>query len=301
MPNDDQSAAPPWTILKTLQWTAGYFRKHRIENPRSEAEILLAHTLDCQRIDLYLHHDKPLQTQELSRFKNLIRRRTLREPVAYIIGTKEFWSLVFEVTPDVLIPRPETEGLIEAALTHCPENTAVRVLELGTGSGIISVVLAHERSLWKFWATDLSSNAIEIARKNAHRHAVDDRIAFVVGHWFDAIADTARFDLIVSNPPYVVSDEISSLEPDVYQYEPTLALDGGTDGLTDIALIIQSAGRYLKPGGNLFLEIGYDQGTVVNELGQACRDYDQVVIEKDYSGHDRLVRMRKTTREDIRP
>ena len=123
----------------------------------------------------------------------------------------------------------------------------------------------------------------------------------LAGKKFDAIADTARFDLIVSNPPYVVSDEISSLEPDVYQYEPTLALDGGTDGLTDIALIIQSASRYLKPGGNLFLEIGYDQGTVVNELGQACRDYDQVVIEKDYSGHDRLVRMRKTTREDVRP
>ncbi len=294
MPIDDQTAAPPWTILKTLQWTADFFGKHRIANPRSDAEILLAHTLACERIDLYLHHDQPLQEQELGRFKALIRRRVKREPVAYIIGAKEFWSLAFTVTPDVLIPRPETEELVEAALRYCAQNKEVRVLELGTGSGIISVALASDRAGWRFWATDISHKAIKIARVNARRHLDKDRIAFVVGHWFDAIAHGACFDLVISNPPYIVRSEIATLEPDVYRYEPALALDGGPDGLASEALIIKTASGYLRPGGNLLLEIGYDQGAAVEAIGKTCGDYDQIVIEKDHSGHDRVAIMRKT-------
>jgi release factor glutamine methyltransferase len=295
MPRNDQAAAPPWTILRAIQWTADYFRKHRIENPRSDAEILLAHTLDYQRIDLYLRHDQPLCAKELARFKALIRRRALREPVAYILGEKEFWSLAFVVTPDVLIPRPETERLVEAALSLYPDEPGIRVLELGTGSGIISVALAHERPGWRFLATDISPKAIEIARVNACRHLDKDRIAFVVGNWFDAIDDTVAFDLIMSNPPYIVSDLITAIEPDIYGYEPITALDGGADGLDDLSLIINSACRHLKPGGSLIVEIGYDQGVSVAALGKACGEYDQIVTEKDYSGHDRLVRLRKTT------
>ncbi|MGD8833869.1 MAG: peptide chain release factor N(5)-glutamine methyltransferase [Desulfobacteraceae bacterium] len=293
MPTDNQTLAPPWTILKTLQWTADFFGKHRIANPRSDAEILLAHALACERIDLYLHHDQPLQEQELGRFKALIRRRAQTEPVAYIIGAKEFWSLDFTVTPDVLIPRPETEVLVEAALRSCAVEKELHVLELGTGSGIISVALARECAGWRFLATDISHKAIEIARGNALRHLDEDRIEFVVGHWFDPISIKSCFDLVISNPPYVVRDDIATLEPDVYRYEPTLALDGGPDGLVSEALIINTASSYLRPGGNLLLEIGYDQGPAVEAIGQACGDFDQIVIEKDYSGHDRTVRMRK--------
>jgi release factor glutamine methyltransferase len=295
MPSNDQTAAPPWTILRTLRWTDDYFRKHRIENPRSDAEILLSRTLGCERIDLYIRHDQPLHTEELTRFKALIRRRVLREPVAYILGEKEFWSLTFRVTRDVLIPRPETEGLVEAALKLYPDQGDLRVLELGTGSGIISVALAHERTGWRFLATDISPKAIEIARMNARRHLDKDPIAFMVGNWFDAIDDAVSFDLILSNPPYIISDVIPTLEPDIYGYEPVAALDGGADGLAGIALIIHTGCRYLKPGGSLIVEIGYDQGASVAALGQASGGYDQVAVEKDHSGHDRLVRLRKTT------
>lgn len=295
MHGNDQATAPPWTILRTLQWTADYFGRHGIENPRSDAEILLSHTLDCQRIDLYLRHDQPLHAEELNRFKALIRRRTLREPVAYILGEKEFWSLTFKVTPEVLIPRPETESLVEAALGLYSHGRDIHVLELGTGSGIITVALAHERAGWRFLATDISPTAIDIARMNARRHVDEDRIAFMVGNWFDAIDPNASFDLILSNPPYIVSDVIATLEPDIHRYEPAVALDGGADGLAGIALIINTACRHLKPGGNLIVEMGYDQGALVTALGKASGGYDQIAIEKDYSGHDRLVRLRRST------
>lgn len=294
MSNDDRSATTVWTILKLLQWTTDFLKKHGIDNPRPDAEILLAHALKCERIDLYLRHDQPLHTEELSRFKPLIQRRAKREPVAYIKGMKEFWSLEFKVTPDVLIPRPETEGLVELALQHGSENDPCRVLELGTGSGIISVTLAHERPHWKFWASDISANAINVARVNAREQLKADRIAFMVGRWFDAIgAIGGFFDLIVSNPPYISRDELAGLEPDVSQYEPNQALDGGPDGLDSISVIIETAFPYMKPGGWLILEIGHDQGASAQSLGQACGAYDRMMIEKDLSGHDRLALFQK--------
>lgn len=294
MPNEDRSGSPVWTILNTLQWTTDFFSTHGIENPRSDAEVLLAHALACERIDLYLNHDQPLQAEELSRFKKLIQRRCRREPVAYIRGIKEFWSLEFIVTPDVLIPRPETEGLVEAALRHCCERDSIDVLELGTGSGIISVSLAHERPRWRFWALDISEKAITIARLNARKHASADRIAFMVGHWFEAIGGHKKsFDLIVSNPPYIARDVLPTLEPDVHDYEPSQSLNGGPEGLDCIAHIINTASGYMKPGGRLLIEIGYDQGEAAQELGRACGAYDHINVDKDFSGHDRLVRLRK--------
>lgn len=294
MSNDDRSAAPAWTILKLVQWTTDFLKKHGIDNPRPDAEILLAHALKCERIDLYLRHDQPLHTEELSQFKPLIQRRALREPVAYIKGMKEFWSLEFKVTTDVLIPRPETEGLVELALQYGSENDSCRVLELGTGSGIISVTMAHERPHWKFWASDISANAIDVARVNARKQLQADRIAFMVGRWFEAIGAIGDFfDLIVSNPPYISRDDLVRLEPDISRYEPTQALDGGLDGLDSISIIIKTAFRYMKPGGWLILEIGYDQGRPVQNLGEACGAYDRITIEKDLSGHDRLAMFRK--------
>jgi release factor glutamine methyltransferase len=294
MSNDDRSVAPVWTILKLLKWTTDFLNKHGIDNPRPDAEILLAHALKCERIDLYLRHDQPLHAQELSQFKPLIQRRAQHEPAAYITGIKEFWSLEFEVTPDVLIPRPETEGLVELALRYGSGNDSCHVLELGTGSGIISVTLAHERPQWRFWASDISAKAIDVARRNAHKQLHTDRISFMVGRWFDAIdGKRTHFDLIVSNPPYIARHDMSQLEPDISRFEPAHALDGGLDGLDSISMIIKTGCDYMKPGGWLILEIGFDQGDSVQMLGQDCGVYDRIMIEKDLSGHDRMALFRK--------
>lgn len=296
MSNDHPSVEPPWTILRTLQWTAGFFADRGIESSRTDAEILLADTLGCQRIDLYMHHDQPLQAGELSRFKALIQRRAQREPVAYILGSKEFWSLEFKVTPDVLIPRPETEGVVKTALQLYSGEDPIRILELGVGSGIITIALAHERSAWRFWATDVSQAAIEIARSNARSHHVDDRIQWMVGSWFEGVEKDAedKFDLILSNPPYIAEAKLDTLEPEVGQFEPRLALDGGPDGLESIAHILDAAPEYLRPGGWMIFEIGYDQGNAVQDLAGDSGAYDQIIVDQDFSGLDRIVRFRKS-------
>ena len=296
MSNDDPSVEPPWTILRTLQWTAGYFAERGIDSARTDAEILLADTLNCQRIDLYMHHDQPLQTEELSRFKQLIQRRAHREPVAYILGAKEFWSLDFYVTPDVLIPRPETEGIVETALQLFQKDNPIRVMELGVGSGIITISLAHERSAWQFWASDVSVSAIDVARSNARSHGHEDRIEWMVGSWFDGLAGRAdvRFDLVVSNPPYIAEADLATLEPEVGQYEPRLALDGGPDGLGCIVHILETAPSHLKPGGWLILEIGCDQGAEVQDLAQKSGAFAEIAVDKDHSGLDRIARFRKS-------
>lgn len=300
MPNDDASWGPPWTVLKTLQWTTAYFKRYNIEHSRAGAEILLSHTLQCRRIDLYLRHDQPLHTIELSRLRQAIKRRLKREPVAYIVGEKEFWSLPFKVTPSVLIPRPETECLVERALGLLPEVGAEHssdVLELGTGSGIISVALAHERPHCRYWATDLSFQAVALARENARRNLPGEAIHFWVGNWFDGLEDSAqRFDMVVSNPPYIRSAELDGLAPEISDFEPRLALDGGPDGLTSIAILIHNAPRFLRPGGMLLLELGFEQSEGVQAIGQSCDTYDRIEFFKDYSGHARVALLRKKER-----
>lgn len=292
MPNDDASWGPPWTVLKTLQWTTAYFKQYRIEQARAAAEILLSHTLQCQRIDLYLRHDQPLQARELSQLRQGIKRRLNREPVAYIIGEKEFWSLPFKVSPTVLIPRPETECLVEIALDLLPASGTGRganILELGTGSGIISVALAHERPQCHFWATDLTFRVVALARENARRHLRGAAIHFWVGSWFDSLDGSAQpFDLVVSNPPYVRSSEIDGLEPEVRVFEPRLALDGGPDGLASIAHLVRLAPRYLRPGGTMLLEIGFDQADEVRAIGRDCNAFERIEFYKDYAGHVRV-------------
>jgi release factor glutamine methyltransferase len=289
MSNDDQTPTPPWTILKTLQWTADYFKRHGIENSRPTAEVLLTHCLQCERIDLYLRYDQPLQADELARFKKLIQRRGQREPDAYITGQKEFWSLSFRVTPAVLIPRPETECLVEAALDRYPVNDTIEVLELGTGSGAISIALARERTKWHIRASDISADALDVARQNARRLLEADRIEFFRGSWFEPFTgQTGDFDLIISNPPYVRAGVLAGLEPEVRLFEPAGALDGGEDGLACLRHIIQAAPEYLRPSGWLMLEMGYDQGEAVRALGRRCGAYQLVEVAKDYSGLDRI-------------
>jgi release factor glutamine methyltransferase len=289
-----------WTILNLLKWATGYFTSHGIDSPRATAEILLATLLNLKRIDLYLRYDQPLLKNELSEFKSLIKRRVNREPVAYIIGKKDFWSLDLEVNPNVLIPRPDTETLVEAALSclgpvGSPANSVGQVLELGTGSGAIVLAMASERPAYRYVATDISLKALDIARTNARRHQLASAVSFVAGNWLDPFSpNKAIFDMILSNPPYIPSGDIAGLQPEVNRFEPMLALDGQSDGLHAIRQIIFSAHPLLKPQGVLLLEMGFNQKEAVIQMIQQCGRYHPFQIIKDYAGHDRVVIVHKT-------
>ncbi len=300
MQNPPGPSEVEWNILSLLKWATGYFTSHGIDSPRASAEILLATLLNLKRIDLYLRYDQPLLKSELSGFKSLIKRRVNREPVAYIIGKKEFWSLDLEVNPDVLIPRPDTETLVEAALNcltpvDSPRDSAGQVLELGTGSGAIVLALASERPAYRYIATDISLKAIGVARTNAMRHQLSSVVSFVAGNWLDPFSPNMPvFDMILSNPPYIPSEDIAGLQPEINQFEPLLALDGRSDGLHAIRQIIFSAHTLLKPQGVLLLEIGFNQKKAVIQLIQHCGHYHPFEIIKDYAGHDRVVVMYKS-------
>jgi release factor glutamine methyltransferase len=286
---------PDWTILKLLQWTTSYFKSHAIDSPRADAEILLASALNVKRIDLYVRYDQPLNRDELDRFKALIKRRADREPVAYILGTKEFWSLDFAVTPAVLIPRPDTECLVETALgwlAGAAPDRILRVLELGTGSGAVVVAVAKNQERHCYFASDVSEAAVRLARCNAERHGLRRRIGFFCGRWLQPTAP-ARFDLIVSNPPYVPTGEMVRLQPEILRYEPAGALDGDADGLSCLREIIAAAADHLTPGGRLLLEIGYDQKEAVLALAGQVGRYTDVTVTKDYGARDRVVAMQR--------
>jgi release factor glutamine methyltransferase len=298
MPIASMRKRSPWTPLELVRWTAGYFKDNRIESARSEAEILLAHALGTRRIDLYLNHDQPLCDDELARFKSTIQRRVAGEPVAYITGTREFWSLELAVNPSVLIPRPETECLVEAVLPFLDahDRPPKRVLEMGTGSGAIVIALAHEHPEHRYTAMDRSVTALQTARQNARTHRLADRVSWFCGDWDTALAPGREaFDLIVSNPPYIRSGDITGLQTEVREYEPALALDGSGDGLACIRQIVESAHRHLRPGGLIALEMGYDQkrdvASIVGETGR----YESLRIVRDYSGHDRVAVMTKNS------
>jgi release factor glutamine methyltransferase len=287
-PNDTGS----WTVLKTLNWTTDYFQRKAIESPRIDAEILLAHTLGCDRINLYVRHDQPLNGDELAGYKRLITRRAAFEPVAYITGVKEFWSLPFQVTPDVLIPRPDTERLVEAAIDHLAASgsaQSARILELGVGSGAITIAVAHEFRQGRYWATDRSPRAVSVARGNARRNGVEASIHFMVGDWFMPLSpEHGKFDLIMVNPPYIPSADIEKLSNDIKEFEPFSALDGGQDGLDDIKKIIEQSYRYLRPGGVVMVEIGHDQKAAVQLHARQHGVYSSIEFLKDYGGHHRV-------------
>jgi release factor glutamine methyltransferase len=253
--------------------------------------------LEANRIDLYVHYDQPLSEDELSQFKTLIKRRTDGEPVAYILGTKEFWSLEFRVTSDVLIPRPETECMVAEVLSLLPEKkgtSSKHILELGTGSGAVILSVASERPDHVYFATDRSVKAITVAMQNAKRHELGKTVHFFSAQWFEPLKENNQlFDMILSNPPYVPAGSIPELQPEIYKYEPVLALDGGKNGLDAIKHIVEVGYRYLRSGGNIILEIGADQKEPVYRMIKQCGQYDEITFTKDYSGHDRVVRMKK--------
>lgn len=293
---------PEWTIVKLIQWATSYFKTHDIDSPRSTAEMLLAHVLHTERIDLYLHYDQPLTDDELQRFKALLKRRIKREPVAYIVGAKGFWSTDVLVSSDVLIPRPETECLVEhaiAALSDDSSSRTKRILELGTGSGAVVVALASHYPAHVYFASEISFEAIRIAYLNARRQHLEDKIHFFSGNWFAPLRlKKYFFDLILSNPPYIKTEAVGNLQPEIVSFEPVIALDGGSDGLDSIKQIIQGAHQYLKPEGTLMLEIAHDQKEDVHRIMIQCGHYGNFVCRKDYSGYDRVVEMRKKMLRD---
>ena len=295
MQNQTKRRLPEWTIIKLVQWATTYFSNHDIDSPRATAEILLAHVLNSRRIDLYLRYDQPLIPDELERFKALIKRRLKREPVAYILESKEFWSMNLQVTRDVLIPRPETECLVEKVLEllASDSNPASKlILELGTGCGAVILALASENPRHSYWATDISVNAIRIARQND----LNGKVHFIIGDWFAPLrSKPGLFDLIVSNPPYIKSEDLTRLQPEIHAYEPLLALDGAADGLHCLRHIIESAYLFLKPRGGIILEIGHDQKEPLKQMIAECGQYGEVNFYQDYSGYDRILQMKKKT------
>jgi len=296
MQNQSQSKFPEWTISKLLRWTASYFQSHDIDSPRSTSEILLAHTLGgLKRIDLYLRYDQPLNSDELSIFKTYIKRRIDREPVAYIVGAREFWSMDLAVTKDVLIPRPETECLVESALSILESSSgSKRILELGTGSGAIILALASERPENIYFASDRSVEAVKLALMNAKFHNLDGKVIFFTGNWFEPLKNTGQlFDMIISNPPYIRTSDIPDLQPEIYKHEPFTALDGGKDGLDSIKKIILQAHAFLVQKGILLLEIGHDQKDQIKKIIDDCGNYEEVVFKKDYSSYYRTACIRK--------
>jgi len=286
-----------WTINKIIRWVTSYLKSHNIDSPRATGEILLAHALNLKRIDLYLNYDQPLNDDELQRFKALIKRRIRREPVAYILGAKEFWSLDLRIDRNVLIPRPETECLVEQALILLSDDAAaapLRILDLGTGSGAIVMGLASQQPQHVYFASDRFWSAVAVARGNARRLEFDERIHFWVGDWLSGLKnDKTGFDMIISNPPYIPSNDIDGLQPEICKFEPRAALDGAADGLACFRTIIGAAPGHLKPRGVLIMEIGHDQQEDVRRIAGDSNRFEAFECAKDYSGHDRVVWMRK--------
>uniref|UniRef100_A0A832EEP5 Release factor glutamine methyltransferase n=1 Tax=Desulfacinum infernum TaxID=35837 RepID=A0A832EEP5_9BACT len=283
-----------WTILKVLQWTTDYFRRKGLEQPRSDAEVLLAHALGLRRVDLYLRYDQPLRPEELARYRALIQRRAAREPTQYITGRQEFWSLEFQVNPAVLIPRPETERLVELALEAFP-NEPIRVLDVGTGSGAIAVALATERPHWLITACDISWDALLTARQNAMRHGVQDRIALVLSDLTSAFRpNPPPFHLICANPPYVGDAEWKTLAQEVARHEPLRALrGGGPDGTAIPIRLLHEAFPLLRPGGMLLMEFGKGQERPLAHAARQLPEADSVDVVRDYSHVPRILRVRK--------
>lgn len=282
-----------WRVVDLLDWTVGYFQQHGIPNPRLDAEVLLGHLLEKSRLQLYLHFEMPVFQEHLTPFRELIKKRIAHTPVSYLTNRKEFMSLDFYVDERVLIPRPETEQLVETILTTAVGNSQ-RLLELGTGSGVIATSLAVQQPEWEIVATDISDPALVVARKNAETHASAAQIRFLSGDLFepvDAICANgdAQFDWIVSNPPYIKNTERATLSPDVRDHEPEIALFAGDDGLDVIRRLIAEAPKYLAPSGKLILEIGATQANTVRTLLDAESAYSTYELFKDYAWKERIV------------
>lgn len=283
----------PWTIGRLLTWTQGFLRDKGSESPRLDAEVLLAHVLQTDRVKLYTQWDAEVGSTDRASYRDLIRKRAEGAPVAYLVGRKEFFSLPLTVTPAVLIPRPDTEYLVVETLDALKGKTTPRVVDVGTGSGAIALAICHQQIDAQLFAIDLSPAALAIAQGNANRLSLADRVTFVEGDLLDPVADDEPFDAIVSNPPYIATNVIPTLEPGVRDFEPHQALDGGPDGLQIVIRLIEQAVPLLKPGGHLLLEIGSDQEAPVRALLESRAELEVAPTVRDGAGHPRVLRAQR--------
>ena len=284
----------PWTVGRLLTWTTDYLKRHRSESPRLDAEVMLAHVLNRQRVQLYTHFEEEVDQSSRSAFRELVRRRSEGTPVAYLVGRKEFYSLTFAVSPAVLIPRPESEFVVVEYLEQTRHLASPRAVDVGTGSGCLAIASAHRQPTARFVAIDVSEAALAVARRNAAQLGVLDRIDFRLGDQLEPLAGEGPFDAIISNPPYIPSESIKHLEPGVRDHEPRVALDGGPGGLDMVARLIEDAIGLLKPGGHLIIEIGSDQEQPVRSLIDAQTRLRLAPTVFDHAQHPRVIRATRT-------
>jgi release factor glutamine methyltransferase len=283
-----------WTVGGLLQWTERFLTERGADYPRLDAQVLLAHVLGCQRAELYGTYFAEAATEEVrQRYRDLIRRRVEGCPVAYLVGRKEFFLLELEVTPAVLIPRPDSETLVTACLDVAKKLAAPRVLDVGTGSGNLALALAKQHPTAEVTATDVSPEALAVARRNAEKHGLGGRVRFLEGDLFGPVPAGERFDFVVSNPPYIPRGEILRLPAGVRDYEPHTALDGGPDGFAVFDRLIAQAPEYLTVGGYLLVEIGAPQERPARERLGACGRFALEATIKDMSSHPRVLRARR--------
>ncbi len=289
-----------WTIQKLLNWVNGYLSDKGVDAPRLSAELLLCQVLGCGRIELYTNFDRPVAQDKLATLRELVKRAGTHEPIGYLAGRTEFYSLSIKVTPDCLIPRPETELLVERAIeflrSRRPVPAVLDVLDLCTGSGCIAVAVAKNYPNAKVIATDICDAALAVAAVNVDAHGLGERVHLFCGDLFDPIIEglgASRFDLVVCNPPYVSTAEMRTLDKNVRDYEPVRALHAGADGLDVYRRIAEAVGEFLKDGAALILEIGRTQGAAVCDLLRKTAQFAEIKIEKDHQNNDRIVTARK--------
>ncbi len=283
----------PWTMKRLLEWTTQYLARQGSEFPRLDTEVLLAHVLGCKRIEVYMRSEEEADDGVRQRFRDLVRRRVEGCPVAYLVGRKEFFSLEFEVNPAVLIPRPDSECVVEECLRLAKGLTGPAVLDLGTGSGNLAVSIAKYQPTAQVTAVDISIEALAVASRNAAKHGVAERVAFLHGDLFAPLPADAQFDFIVSNPPYIRHDEIAGLEPGVRDHEPHVALDGGADGFAVFDRIVSETPKYLKAGGYLLIEIHALNEQAARERIEARAEYELGPTLRDGAWNPRVVRARR--------
>jgi release factor glutamine methyltransferase len=283
------SNADGWTVQRILEWTAGYLKQKGIESPRLESELLLAHARKCPRIRLYTDFTALLTDDERAMMRELVQRRAKREPLAYIVGTREFYGRGFDVGAGVLIPRPETETLVDVCLERIPKDFPREILEVGFGSGCIAVTIAKLRPQCSVIATDTSAAAMEIASRNVEKNGVTGRVTLMAGDALEPLKNCGRrFDGLVSNPPYVRDNERAGLQPEVGLHEPAEALYAGADGLDVVRKIVTQAPALMKPGAFIALELDPSQCAEVSALLNDA-GFQSATTRRDLSGNDRVV------------
>jgi release factor glutamine methyltransferase len=296
MPDPAPSAPEEqWTIGKVLAWATDDFRKRGLESPRLDAELLLSHVLRVDRIRLLVDAARPLSRDDLVAYKELIVRRRRAEPVAYILGVREFHGHAVQVERGVLVPRPDTETLVEVALDRTrAAHLFGEALDLCTGSGCVAIAFAKRRPTWRVTAVDVSADAVRVARRNVERLGTAFGTRVVEGDLDAPLGDAARFDLVTANPPYIPTAELATLPPDVRDHEPRLALDGGADGLVVVRRVIEAARRRLRPGGIVAIEIAHDQAPRAARLLEGA-GFTDLERRRDYGGIERVLSGRSAT------